>query len=337
MRNSSGRQPFVIAIDAGGTHTRVGCFSPEGEQVALATGRGGSPAHSDDAPENMANTISSALDSAGLRAEDALALAAGMAGVSFSGPNQGSGNNAWARDFFAVPGLGCPQVVVNDAVIAHRGALGRRAGVIVVAGTGSMILAITECDEEIESGHFEHYAGGARHLVFDVIERLLTTRPFPSEDPLAAAVLRHWNAADVGELRRQLLDAAGSDRNDLERRYGALAPAVTALAETSTIADAAVRALSFKTAQGIRILTPLVADLATPVALAGALATDDAFSARLREDLSDDPSVQLSDPILDPLGGAAVIAYQCAEIDADERVIGRLRTQRAGNDLPTIE
>lgn len=194
-----------------------------------------------------------------------------MAGVRCSGPNQDSADKARSRDYPTVPGLGCPQVIVNDAVIAHRGALGGRAGVIVVAGTGSMILAITERDEEIESGHFQHYAGGARHLVFDVIERLLTIRPFPTEDPLAAAVLRYWEAADVGELRRKLLRTAGSDRGTLERRNGDLAPAATALADTSMIADAAVRALTFKTAQGIRILTPLIADQTTPVALAGAL------------------------------------------------------------------
>lgn len=291
----------------------------------------------DDGRKSVACTIASALGGAGLRAEDAIALAAGMASVSCTGPKQGSGDNARPRDYFTAPGLRCPQVIVNDAVIAHRGALGGRAGVIVVAGTGSMVLAITECDEEIESGHFQHYAGGARHLVFDVIERLLTIRPFPTEDPLAAAILRHWEAADVGELRRKLLQTAGSTRDNVERRYGDLAPSVTALADTSMIADAAVRALTFKTAQGIRILTPLVADHAMPVALAGALATDDAFSTRLRQDLSNGPSVQLCEPILDPLGGAAMIAYQCAGIDADEGVISRLRQPRDGNKLPTVE
>lgn len=328
MARVEGEAEFVVAVDAGGTHTRVGCFSPSGGLLAKATGRGGSPSHNDDARENVADTISAALARGGLRADNAVALGAGLAAVSRSGSNQGSGDNSWVVDFIAVPGLECPRAIVNDAVIAHRGALSGSAGVIVVAGTGSMILAITEQDEEIESGQFQHYAGGARHLVFDVIERLLTTQPFPTDDPVAAAVLDHWHVADVQALRRCLLDWADRDRNDRKRHYGAFAPVVTELVDTSVICDAAIRALTLKTAQGIRLLAPQVERTPTPVALAGALATAPAFRDRLDQELRDtQPSVQLIEAALDPLGGAAIIAYECAKITVDAELLGRL----AGN------
>lgn len=256
-----------------------------------------------------------------------------MAAVSRSGSIQGSGDNSWIDEFIVMPLLGCPRVVVNDAVIAHRGALGGSPGVIVVAGTGSMILAITEQDEEIESGQFQHYAGGARHLVFDVIERLLTARPFPITDPVAAAVLDHWQAHDVQTLQRRLLSWAEKDRNERQRHYGALAPTVTALADSSAISDAAIRALAFKTAQGVRLLTPEIVRTPTPIALAGALATDPVFSDRLHQELNDSQqSVYFTEAALDPLGGAALLAYECAEILVDDRLLDRLAGARP--DVP---
>lgn len=314
-----------MAVDAGGTHTRVGCFSLTGDLLAKATGRGGSPNHNDDARENLAETISAALDAGALRARNAVGLGAGVAAVSRSGSNQGSGDNSWIEEFIAVPQLRCPRVVVNDAVIAHRGALSGSPGVIVVAGTGSMILAITEQNEEIESGQFQHYAGGARHLVFDVIERLLTTQPFPSADPAAAAVLDHWQAEDALTLRRRLLGWSEKERNERKRHYGALAPAITALADHSTICDAAIRALAFKTSQGVRLLVPEIARTPAPVTLAGALGTAPAFRDRLHQELrGSQASFQFTKAAFDPLGGAALIAYECAQIPVEHQLLDQL-------------
>jgi glucosamine kinase len=63
--------------------------------------------------------------------------------------------NGWIGTFFEGATLICPRQVVNDAVIAHRGALAGAPGVIVVAGTGSMIAAITDDGTVLESGRVE--------------------------------------------------------------------------------------------------------------------------------------------------------------------------------------
>src|SRR4051794_19104292 len=185
-------EPFVIAVDAGGTHTRVGCFGLDGTLLSVSHGRGGSPNHNDDAAENVASTLITALESAGLDPADAVGLAAGMAGISRTGSNRGNGLNDWADGYFTMASLDCPRTIVNDAVIAHRGALVGEPGVIVVAGTGSMILAITEDATEIESGQFEHYAGAARHLVFDVMHRILSPATDLEGDELVPRILDHW-------------------------------------------------------------------------------------------------------------------------------------------------
>ena len=316
----------VIAVDAGGTHTRVGCFALDGRLLAAATGGGGSPHHNDDARRNVNGAVVAALDAAGVQASDTVALAAGVAGFQRAGSNQGSADNAWAADFFSVPGLSCPRVLVNDAVIAHRGALAGAAGIIAVAGTGSMILAIDERGEEVESGQFEHYAGGARHLVHDVVQRVLIGPTEPSADPITRAVLDHWEAHDVHELRWRILQMRDTSRNDVKRRYGALAPVVTAAAaDDSPIADAALCALATKTARGIQLLAPLVSADQVPVALAGALATSPAFRSRLGTQLAAQPHpTLLTEAELDPLRGAAILALEAAHITLTPDVLNRL-------------
>ncbi|TDE88827.1 hypothetical protein EXU48_22355 [Occultella glacieicola] len=333
---AAGPGAFVIAVDAGGTHTRVGCFGPDGAVLSTAVGPGGSPLHNDDAAANVSRALTAALGSAGLEPRDTLALAVGTSGISRAGSNQGDGVNDWAGEYYDLPGLTCPRIIVNDAVIAHRGALAGGPGIVVVAGTGSMILAITEDGTEIESGQFEHYAGGARHLVHDVMHRLLSeTDPLEADplaaDPLVQQVLEYWRAADVSDLRRIVLELGNVDRNVRKRRYGDLAPTVTAAADESALADAALRSLASKTADGVAVLAPSIGTRPVPVAVSGSLAGDPAFVSRLGDALSAARGVptRLVASVMDPLGGAALIAYELAGIDASRQLGERLATALA--------
>lgn len=327
----AGSQPdarFVVAVDAGGTRTRVACFGLDGAQLSAAVGRGGSADHDDDAARNVAGAVREALESGCLDPDGALGLAVGVAGVSRPGSNQGNRPSEWAHSFYALPALTCPRVFVNDAVAAHRGALLGRPGVIVVAGTGSMILAITREGVEVESGQFEHYAGGARHLVFDVVHQILMGTAEDADAQLVTAVLDHWGAHDVTGLRRALLALADVDRNEVKRRYGDLAPVVTRAADTSPLADRALRALTDRTACGVLVLAPLTGVDPVPVAVTGALASDPAFTARLRESLvvPGAPRTRLEPSALRPLGGAALLAFDLAGINPGPDVVERLRS-----------
>lgn len=317
---------FVIAVDAGGTHTRVACFGLDGSLLSTSTGRGGSPNHNHDAAQNVSAALTEALETGDLDPGNAVGLAAGMAGISRRGSNQGNGSNEWADAYYALPSLSCPRVVVNDAVIAHRGALVGEPGVIVVAGTGSMILAITDEGIEVESGQFEHYAGGARHLVFDVMHRILSGAVEPRDDQLVAQILAYWQAADVGQLRGIILQLESADRNDVKRLYGGLAPAVTAAADSSPLADAALRELADKTARGVLVLAPLIRADQVAVAVTGALASDPAFTTRLTDALATSRATptQLVASRLDPLGGAAILAYEAAGLAPDHIPISQL-------------
>jgi glucosamine kinase len=317
---------FVIAVDAGGTHTRVACFGLDGSLLARASGRGGSPNHNADAADNVAETTLRCLTSGGLDPRDAIGLVAGMASISRHGSNQGDGDNSWAADYFALPSLTCPRVVVNDAVIAHRGALLGRPGIMIVAGTGSMIMAVTDDGTELESGQFEHYAGAARHLVHDVIQLILAGLDGPDDRELVASVLDYWGVDDVPGLRTAILGLSDADRMTVRRRYGLLAPAVTAVADISPIADRALRGLAEKTARGVHLLAPVVHPRRVLVAAAGSLATTDAFADRLSAALEEHPDNRtvLTPAALDPIGGAALIAYQNAEMPVRPALVDRL-------------
>ncbi|WP_350279942.1 hypothetical protein [Kribbella sp. HUAS MG21] len=313
--------PYVVAVDSGGTQTRVGCFGLDGVLLARHTGQGGSPTHNHAAVQHFQSTVAAALGVGGLAAEDAVALTAGLAGYETDRANE------WIGTFFEGTGLTCPRQVVNDSVVAHRGALGGAPGVIVVAGTGSMIAAIGEDGVVVDSGRFQHYAGGARHLVYDVMQRILIGDHTADDLPLVRTVLKWWGARDVDELRRVLLGLGGQDRNDVKHRYGGLAPAVMGAVYSSPLADAAVTRLAEKTAVGVRLLAPLVDVSVVPVALAGALATAAEFGERISRFLvaSSEPCISVADAVLDPLGGAALMALEAAGVPRTSQLVERLQ------------
>ena len=325
MTPTTPQHEFVIGIDAGGTHTRVGCFALDGTRLAAAVGGGGNPSHNDDALENIRGTFALAIDSGGLDPSDAVALAAGIAGFERTGSNQSDGDNDRTAALVDAPGLTCPKIVVNDAVIAHRGALSGRPGIVVVAGTGSMILAIDEEGVETESGQLEHYAGAARHLVYDVVQQILMNDCSPT-DPLVPAALEHFGVADAPALHAAVLARSTTHRNTIKRSYGDFAPQVTAMGEQSALADRALTDLAARTARGVRLLAPVAGPRPVPVACTGSLADAPSFRDRLDRMLVEaEPSaLDLVPSQLDPLGGAAILALEAAGVEVDEAMIGRL-------------
>ena len=327
MTTSSSTPPFVVAVDAGGTATRVGCYALDGTLLSCATGGAGAAHHDDDAARNLAAAVAAAVTKGGLDPAAARGLTAGVAGIGRPGSNQGVGRDgAWAASFYPLDLLDCPRTFVNDAVVAHRGALLGRAGIVVVAGTGSMVLAIDENGVEVESGQFQHYAGAARHVAFDVVHQVLAGRVEPADGELLTRVLGHWGAADVDALRRALRQQEDVAHNDVKRVFGSFAPVVTELADTSPLADRALRRLAEITADGVLLLAPLLQHTPVPVSLAGSLALDPAFSTRLDAalDVPGATPVRLAPPALDPLAGAGFLALRRLGVPLGPEVVRRL-------------
>ncbi len=295
-----------MVVDAGGTAPRVGCYTLDGTLLSCATGAAGAAHHDDDA---------------------ARGLTAGVAGIGRPGSNQGVGRDgAWAASFYPLDLLDCPRTFVNDAVVAHRGALLGQAGIVVVAGTGSMVLAIDKNGAEVESGQFQHYAGAARHVAFDVVHQVLAGRAEPADGELVTRILGHWGAADVDALRRALRQREDASPHDVKRAFGNVAPVVTELADTSPLADRALRRLAEITADGVLLLAPLLQRTPVPVSLAGSLALDPAFSTRLAValDVPGATPVRVVPPALGPLAGAGFLALRRLGAPLGPEVVRRL-------------
>jgi N-acetylglucosamine kinase-like BadF-type ATPase len=95
---------------------------------------------------SVSQAVSGALDAAALTIADIECVSAGMAGVDFNG--------AGAADVEPVfRDLGFKRTVIHsDMVAAHAGALDGRPGVLVIAGTGSAMLAVNTAGSPIKIG-----------------------------------------------------------------------------------------------------------------------------------------------------------------------------------------
>lgn len=311
---------FVVGIDSGGSHTRVVCAGLDGEVLGVGRGAGGSPTHNADAKHHVQSTLRATIGRAGLRAGDAVGLVAGMAGLDSESERH------WAEAHVDIDGLDCPRELVNDAVVAHAGAFTGRPGVIVIAGTGSMILGINETAEQIRNDRYHHYAGGARHLAFDAMARILIDDDTEQDAELLRNVCEFWGVADKPGLREKARELESADHNEVKHRYGRMARLVTASAPGSPLAFAACRRLAEATAVGVRLLAAHFKSDVVPVALHGGLATAPAFHQATRTALTTAvrPRVEVVEPALSPLAGAALLALQQAGVVTGPAVTERL-------------
>ncbi|GAB3427847.1 BadF/BadG/BcrA/BcrD ATPase family protein [Flindersiella endophytica] len=311
---------YVIGIDSGGSHTRVVCAGLDGEVLAVARGAGGSPTHNADSVHHVRSAIQAAIDQAGVQPGDAVGLVAGMAGLDHDH------QLPRAEAHVEVAGLGCPRELVNDTVVAHAGAFLGGPGVIAIAGTGSMILGINEAGELIRNDRYHHYAGGARHLAFDAMAHILVGDDTEQDAELLRSVLEFWDVPDKAGLREIARELESADRNEAKHRYGRLARLFTASADSSPLAAAACRKLAEATAVGVRLLAAHFKSDVVPASLHGGLATAPAFAQATRTALqsANRPRVEVVEPALSPLAGAALLALQQAGVATDSAVTGRL-------------
>jgi glucosamine kinase len=306
----------VLGVDAGGSYTRVACVGLDGIVLGVGRAGGGSPTHNADASEQVRLAVLDALDRAGRRPPDVTALVAGLAAFNREG------DRSWAEQYFEIDGLRCPLTIVNDTVVAQAGAFAGGPGIIVVAGTGSMIFAVTETGELVRNDRYHHYAGGARHLSFAAIWQILASDAVANDAGFVARILEYWDAADRGELRHRVSELAMRDSKDVKRFYGGMAPLVTAAAEESALASAACDWLAGVTSMGVRLLAAHFDEGRVLVSCAGAVATCPAMSRRLGT-LLEEPAgrFELVDARLEPVGGAVLLALRAGGVPADDAVI----------------
>ncbi len=136
MEPRSTRELLLLA-DAGATHTRAVLATCEGH--VLGRGRGG-PANpfavgQKRALANLKHALNSALAPAGIHRGSVGVVTVGSAGVSYNGHGAAVIERELRKCF-----PGAQLQVVADARIALEGALAGEPGVVIVCGTGSIVL-----------------------------------------------------------------------------------------------------------------------------------------------------------------------------------------------------
>lgn len=287
--------PLFLGIDAGGTRTRALLADSDG--AALGAGESG-PANMsgmdpDTALRHMVEATAAALGSIGPEAVDAVcAGAAGMLSMPASAEHFG-------ERLRAAIGVGGPVSFVSDAVTAFASGSAEPDGAVVIAGTGSVALAVRGHTEI--AGRSDGYgwllgdAGSGFWLGREAV--VSTLRHLDGHGPggrLAQAII-----AAVGAPVRTSAAIVGRCMAESPARLARFAPLVCDAAEGG---DAAARDIVDRAVGHLAATAGAVAERGRPVALAGSLLTEATPVARglrerLGEDLPGTPVVTAAEPV----------------------------------------
>ena len=151
--NASGR--LFLGVDGGGTKTQVVLIDRSRNIVAEGFAGASNPMRvgTEEAIENILRAITVACDKAGQAPEDIAAAALGLAGVRRKDLNQ------LVRARFKARTRIKSVQVLTDAEIALYGGVEHRAGVVVIAGTGSICLGQNDAGEKALAGGWGPLAG----------------------------------------------------------------------------------------------------------------------------------------------------------------------------------
>ena len=316
----------VIGLDGGGTHTRALCCALDGQILAHAQTGGSSPSHNtlEDAESNVRQAIADALRQAERMPADVTALTAGMAGLDTPKDQE------WAERFTALPGLTAARVHVNDAVIAHAGALQSRPGIIVICGTGSILYAVNEAGVAENNYRYLHYANASgRALSLDALHRLLAGEGQGEDAAFIADAFAFWEVQDLPGLRERIAAFHSVPWTEKVHTLGKMASLVTDFALRSS---PLCRRVCKSGAETIRIgICLLGASFTTPpvsVALIGGAARSAAIQQAIAAELlrAAPDRYQLVEPAFSPEAGAVLMALRQCGITPDEALWKRLRS-----------
>lgn len=321
---AANHKPCLLIMDAGGTHTRALVVTTEGTRLGSAEA---GPSNSflmleSVAGKNLRKAARDALKSAGANHKSVMAAVVGSASVECDGRGSKPIVQVLHREFPATP-----LRVVADAQIALDGALGGGPGVVIVSGTGSVILGRTS------GGRFEK-AGGWGPLMADEgsapwIARQALQATVQAADGTAAStaltrvVMRYFRVRSfrriVGPVYQQGLTSS---------QLGALAPLV---AQAAKEGDRAARAIFQRAGyelarQAAAVLRRMKLPRAKVSYQGSVFLAGSTLLTPLRRSLGKlAPQAELARPLLPPIGGAFLLALRLAGYKCHDKQISNFR------------
>jgi glucosamine kinase len=302
---------YYLGIDAGGTSTR--CVVGD-ERRVLGTATAGSSKTARVGPETARNVLQSvirqACSAAGVNPRDVSHSCIGIAGASR--PEVVQAVQTWAREL-----LGGRVEVVGDMVVAFEAAFGGAAGMIVIAGTGSI------CFGRNEQGRTERAGGGgpersdegsAEWIGRTAVREALRVNEVVGATSVLVAAMKEWKLRNGSEIEARLKLNPAPD-------FSALFPAVQSAARDGDqnahdTLRCAGQELAKLAGPVIRNLWP--APQRVPVAISGGVLQHSAivrqtFVTKLRSDLAQTGhEIAVSFGLAEPVIGALTLARKAA-------------------------
>lgn len=148
---------FVVGVDAGGSKTHLRAQCSEGSEPIDERGPGANPNRIgvDGAADVLVSLIGEA--TRGCSSIERLSVCAGVSGAGREREQEALSDAL--RSAFAGPNTTVHVEVVHDALIALDAAYDSESGLIVIAGTGSVVLARTVKNTLVRVGGWGHILG----------------------------------------------------------------------------------------------------------------------------------------------------------------------------------
>lgn len=233
------------------------------------------------------------------------------------------------RDLTHIVKLKCPVQNVNDSVIAHKGALLSKPGIIAISGTGSNIFGVTETGKHIRNYAVYPYAAiAARFLSYDSVYKIIAGETDQTDNDFVNIVLKYFGVIDLSSLTRLASEGFPNDRIQRNKLLGDLAPEVTyAALNGSNLASQVCNKAAADIVTGIRLVGACFESDFLSVALIGSVANSIFIKDRITQILSvnTNKSYFLIEPALPAVLGAVVMAMQFNNIILNEQTLNNLR------------
>ena len=318
-------------MDGGGTRTRAVLADTSGR--VLASAMAGCGNYQMAGLDGVAALIMGLLSDLGVCARSGCPDGSGQAEVSLCAALAGAGRAPEQRaitDRLRELGAATRICVVSDARAALEGAHAGQPGIIVIAGTGSMVLGADHQGKQIRAGGWGHLLGdegSGYRLVVEALRAVLRARdgwgpPTRLDEALRAALsLANWD---------QII--ARVHGGDLDREH--LAAAAAAVFATARSGDQVATEIIRSGAAGLGQQVGAVArrlDMAeeVPVACIGGVfgEIETLWPHLERAARNHVASVRRTVPRLPPVLGALLIAWQQADLVVGEDLIAHLAEQ----------
>jgi len=328
---SSERRLF-LGLDGGQTGTRA--VVVDGDGCVLARGEAGGLVHAlqPGGDAMLREALGSIRDQCRVVGRDPAVVFLGLTAVVPGTASEPVGLQIAAETWPA-----SQRVVEGDGIIAWAGATGGAPGVAAMAGTGSVVVAVNERGERVETGGWAYLfgdSGSGWQIGSDAVREML--RRWDRDRSVSAvgqAILDAFSATAPPEVPDRVYSGEIDYREVAQLAERVIGLARAGDAEATDMVAAAAADFSHDVAAAINRLQwerqPILVGTLGRIFRAGAIYREP--FVRALEALVP-YRIELSDPVLTGVGGAALLALRAGGIEPTPRLVATLAAQGMGSD-----